>query len=262
MLLLELDGDVIITRENPFSLNDKNICRLAKELADYWKMSKEKILLIHGGGNFTHVGGGQFSKSLQTGSEGKKPVSIKTWSMRKLNDRVLENLVDNNLPVFPLQTSSIVTVTNNLTTINCALLKKLVDLDYIPVLYGDIIPTASGGQVISEAIIAELIYEYFPINRIIVCSSMDGVPVNAQNPSMGFVSKINSENINQVLDNLGNSSLVNIKGAMQEELKIVYNVAVRAGVNAQIINGTKPGMLYQCLCGNESLGTFIEGQKK
>jgi isopentenyl phosphate kinase len=124
MLLLEFDGDVITTRENPFSPNDKNICRLAKELADYWKISKEKILLIHGGGNFTHVGGGQFSKSLQTDSEGKKPVSIKTWSMRKLNDRVLENLVDNNLPVFPLQTSSIVTITNNLTTINCALLKN------------------------------------------------------------------------------------------------------------------------------------------
>jgi isopentenyl phosphate kinase len=116
--------------------------------------------------------------------------------------------------------------------------------------------------VISEAKIADLIYEYLPVNRIIVCSSMDGVPVNAQNPSMGFVSKINGENINQVLDNLGNSSLVNIKGAMQEDLKIVYNVAVRARVNAQIINGTKPDILYQCLSGNENLGTLIEGQTK
>jgi isopentenyl phosphate kinase len=143
-----------------------------------------------------------------------------------------------------------------------ALLKKLVELDYISVLYGDIIPTEFGGQVVSEAKITELIYEYFPINRIIVCSSMDGVPINAQNPSMGFVSKINSENINQVLDNLGNSSLVNIKGALQEKLKIIYNVAVRAGINAQIINGAKANMLYQSLYGNESLGTLIVGQTK
>ncbi len=51
MLLLEVDGDVIATRESPFSINDKDICRLAKELADYWKISKGKILLILGGGN-------------------------------------------------------------------------------------------------------------------------------------------------------------------------------------------------------------------
>lgn len=51
MLLLEFDWDVITTRENPFSINDKNKCRLDNEVADYWKISKEKILLILGGGN-------------------------------------------------------------------------------------------------------------------------------------------------------------------------------------------------------------------
>lgn len=51
MLLLEFDGDVITTREKTFSINDKNKCRLTKELADYWKISKEKILLILDGSN-------------------------------------------------------------------------------------------------------------------------------------------------------------------------------------------------------------------
>jgi hypothetical protein len=51
MLLLEFDWGVITTRENPFSINDKHECRLEKELADYCKISKEKILLILGGGN-------------------------------------------------------------------------------------------------------------------------------------------------------------------------------------------------------------------
>jgi len=45
MLLLEFDGDVITTREKTFSINDKNKCRLTKELADYWKKSKRRFFL-------------------------------------------------------------------------------------------------------------------------------------------------------------------------------------------------------------------------
>jgi isopentenyl phosphate kinase len=243
MLLIELDGDIITTKEYPFAPNTKALGNLAKELSDYWQTTKEQMIIIHGGGNFTHVAEGQFSKNLAQ-SDNKKPAAL-TWAMRKLNDHVLESLADFNLPVYPLQTSALINIPCKFAVINQAVVKKTVALGYIPVLYSDIIPTETGGQVVSGEEIMELLYEHFTLTRIIVCSAMDGVPVDAKNTALGLVSRIDHNKINDVLDNLGNASLLNIMGTLEDKLKILYNVSVRAGVNTQIINGTKPGLLTQ-----------------
>ena len=138
----------------------------------------------------------------------------------------------------------------------------MVDLDFIPVLYGDIIPNETGGQIFSAEKIIELIYEHFPITRIIVCSNTEGVPVDAHNVSCGFVNKINRKNVDDILDNLSSAHMLDIRNSLSEKLKILYNIAVRAGINVQIINGTKPEYVSACLKGNENIGTLIEGQLK
>jgi isopentenyl phosphate kinase len=166
------------------------------------------------------------------------------------------------MPIFPMQTSALISITNNFVTINHAPIKKLVNLDFIPALYGDIIPNETGGQIFSAEKIMELLYEHFSITRIIVCSNAEGVPVDAHDVSCGFVKKINAKNVDDVLDNLSSSHMLDVRDSLNEKLKILYNIAVRAGVNVQIINGTKPEYISECLRGNENIGTLIEGHPK
>ena len=114
MLLIKIGGSVITHKRKPFEPNLKVLYEISKVIADYtMEHPKIKICLIHGGGSYAHAVACQYAAESTFFSQGKIGIPLVTWSARKLNDRVVESFFDYNVPVFPLQTSSMIGVNNN-----------------------------------------------------------------------------------------------------------------------------------------------------
>ena len=238
MLLIKLGGSVITHKEKPFSPNLINLYQIAKELSDYWQQLPPKsMMIVHGGGGFAHVVASQQQRSLELDSERKRAISLITWSARKLNDRVIESCVDYDLPVFPLQTSSMLTAGKKRLIINKALLDSILKNGWIPVLYGDIVPSADGGEIVSGEKIIETVCRDFDVDRILICTNVDGVLKDVNNPALGVVEKITRVNVMSVMRKMKGSSCPDVTGGMKEKVRILYRIATETGVSSQIMNG-------------------------
>lgn len=260
MLLIKLGGSVITHKDKPFSPNLKNLYNIARVLSDFWRENLNKeIIIVHGGGSFAHVVASQYTRYFPLTSENRRGISLISWSARKLNDRVVESLVDYDLPVFPLQTSSIFAPEKRGPKLNASLVKIIVGNGWIPVLYGDIIPCEGEAQIISGEKILETLCKEFDVERIIVCTNADGVLRDVNNPTTGIVDSINPKNIRSIMKTLGASSGIDVTGGMKEKVKILYRIATVMGVKSQVINGTSPEALDECLHGRNVVGTSIEG---
>jgi len=260
MLLIKLGGSVITHKDKPFSPNLKNLYDIARVLSDYWRENPaRKIFIVHGGGSFAHVVASQYTRYYPLTSENRRGISLISWSARKLNDRVVESLVDYDLPVFPLQTSSIFAAGKRGPKLNASIVKTIVGNGWIPVLYGDIILCEGEAQIVSGEKILEILCREFDVEKIIVCTNANGVLRDVNNPTMGIVDSINPKNIRSIMKKLGASSGIDVTGGMKEKVKILYRIAVVMGIKSQIINGTSPKALDDCLHNKNVAGTSIEG---
>jgi len=260
MLLIKLGGSVITHKDQPFSPNLKNLYGIARVLADYREYEREKqICIVHGGGSFAHVVASQYARQLTLTTKNRRGISLITWSARKLNDRVIESLVDYDLPVFPLQTSSIMVLNKKRLSLHTDLLRAVLANGWIPVLYGDIIVGQDEVQIVSGERILDVLARDFEVEKIIVCTNAQGVLIDVKEPSRGIVKSINPENIRSIMRTLGSSTEIDVTGGMKGKVKILYNIAVHRGIRSIIIDGTDFKTLRDCLNGANCAGTWIEG---
>jgi len=251
---------VITHKRKPFSPNLKVLYEISKVIADYFlEHPKTQICLVHGGGSYAHAVASQYATQSTFFSENKIGVPFVTWSARKLNDRVVESFFDYNVPVFPLQTSSIIGVTGNEFKLNATILKSVLESGLIPILHGDILPNSSKPVIISGERIIELLSNEFDIQRIIVCTNTDGVFVDPQKPERGLIDCIDPSNFTTLSKSFRSSSAIDATGGMKEKVEVLYRIAIRRGVPSQIINGTKPHILRDCLHNKEVICTWIRG---
>lgn len=261
LLLVKLGGSVITHKNRPFSPNLESLHDIARVLADYWTENRTKnIIVIHGGGSFAHVAASRYTAGSALPSKDKMRISLITWAARKINDRVIESLIDYNLPVFPLQTSSIIAANGGRLRLDETIIKTTIKNGWIPVLYGDVIMGESEAQIASGERVIELLCKTLEVERIIVCTNTNGVLRNIEDPDMGTVESINPTNIRAMVRKLQASSGIDVTGGMKEKVRILYRIAVRMGIRSQIINGTNPVTLYDCLRGRKAAGTRIEGK--
>jgi isopentenyl phosphate kinase len=260
LLLIKLGGSVITHKNKAFSPNLHNLYEISKVLAEFWIENPTQMCLVHGGGGFAHVVARQYAVQSTFFSKNKLGISLVTWSARKLNDRVIESLVDYNLPVFPLQTSALIVMDNKKLKINMRIMTTIVDAGWIPVLYGDMLPGEKEARIVSGERILELLCKKFDVEKIIVCTNTDGVLRDLRKPEMGVIESINPTNMRSISRRLQSSSAIDITGGMKDKVRVLYRIARKMGVKSQIINGTNPLILKDCLHNKNVVCTWIEGE--
>jgi len=260
MILIKLGGSVITHKDKPLTPNLKNLYRISRVIANYWgESSRKSICIIHGGGSFAHVVASQYTHQLSLTLKNRRGISLITWSARKLNDRVVESFVDYDLPVFPLQTSSLFTFHKKGLKMHKNIVKVILQNEWIPILYGDVILGEVEAQILSGERILEALSRDFNVERIIVCTNTPGVLIDKNKPDKGIFKSINPKNIRSVIRMLGSSSGIDVTGGMKEKVRILYKIAVKRGIRSVIIDGTNPAILYDCLHDQDIIGTWIEG---
>ncbi|NHJ21297.1 MAG: hypothetical protein EAX91_10155 [Candidatus Lokiarchaeota archaeon] len=249
--LLKLGGGLLTDKNQPYSLRKDIIRSSVRQIIE----ADEKIILIHGGGSFGHplakkykVSGG-LDKSIPNQVLG---VAETHHSMIKFNNHIINNFLESNYPVLSIQPSSVfirdsqVTYTNSLDVIKTAL-----DLNIIPILYGDIILDRQGSfSIISgDQIILELCNNFtgYHISKVIFAMESDGLYI---------VDEIESENCKLVtecyadeLDTLNLADLgqkIDVTGGIKSKLDIIKSVC-KTKIPVQLINGLIEGNIYKSL---------------
>lgn len=262
MIILKLGGSVITKKEakDP-TIDHDNLNRIAEEIGS---SSFDKLIIIHGAGSFGHP----FARKYFIGSSIKNEDDLnykklgfsitQSW-VKKLNTIVCESLRENGVLSLSIQPSSFI-ITKNKRIYSCdlTLIKKYLDLGFVPVIYGDVVLdmdetikmcVLSGDQII------QYLGENLKPQRVILGSDVDGI--YTKNPKKYPDAEL-IETVTSCEDLSAEGSLnVDVTGGMKGKLRELLDLA-EIGVESEILNACRRGFIKRALGHQKGIGTIVK----
>ena len=260
--IIKLGGSLLTDKNKPFSLRKDIIKKSILQIIE----SNEKIILIHGGGSFGHPVAKKyrifdgFNPKIKDQLIG---LSKTQKTMNEFNSFIINEFLDNNCPAIPVQPSSIFIKDGGKIIIKSIdIIEFLLQLNIIPILYGDIIidlqnsfSIISGDQIIVS--LCNNIHKY-KIDKIIFAIEKDGIFIenekDKQNPKLlkeitfSEILSINLANLDDKIDVTGG-----IKGKL-DEIKRIHQFKIPV----HIINGLKNENILKSLKNEEIISSIIK----
>ena len=262
IMILKLGGSVITRKESPFPIiNSQNLKRICREIAE---SKPVKLVIVHGAGSFGHPYAkkyqiGQQIKSQENFQEKKLGYSLTQNSVKELNTRVCQHLLINGVPAVSLSPSSFILTRNmRIEAADLSILKKYLQMGWVPVLHGDVVldldddikmAVLSGDQLVKH------LAEKLQSRRIILGSDVDGIYNRdpKTDPQAQLLPVVKSF---KDLESQQGASTVDVTGGMTGKLKELLELA-NIGIQSEIINADQPGLLEKALNGQKVKGTII-----
>ena len=270
VIIIKLGGSILTDKNIPYSMRNEVINSLISQISENYQTSNPpKLIIIHGAGSFGHPIANSFS--IQNGLNQNIPNQIlgltKTHqSVKKLNTKIIDSLLNRDIPVLSLTTSSVFFQEKSalkFTGINQ--IESILELGIIPILFGDILlhdsknfSIISGDRVIYEICksFTSSIDTNHKVDKIIFCFDQDGIIISNTEKDPQVIQNINSKDLDLLsLKNFEDSIDVtgNIRGKLQEIKKIC-----ELGIPVQLLNGQKPNLLIKALKKEKIVSTLIE----
>lgn len=286
LIILKLGGSVITKKEmDKPTLNYENLQRIAREISD---SSFTKLVVVHGAGSFGHP----FAKKYGIGDEiqndqelHKKMLgfSITQHAVKELNSVVCEYLRIRGVLAISIQPSSfILTKNKRIYSANLDLIRKYLDLGFVPVIYGDVV--LDNDESIKMAVLSgDQIISYLALNlkpeRVILASDVDGIfnKDPKKYPDARLLRVVNSlEDIEpdegvetaEVVPDTAEFEVVenaqvevikraDVTGGMMGKLQELLELA-DMGVESEIVNANRRDVLKKAINHEEVTGTLIK----
>lgn len=257
-LIVKLGGSAITDKRRKFAVRWTVLRRIARELAAV----RGPLVLVHGGGSFGHPLASKYK--IGKGYEGEwqlMGLSLTHRAMERLNAHIIDALQKVGLPAIAIQPSACVVVDGGrIQSMELAPVKKLLELGIVPVLYGDAVPDLGKGMSIlsGDQLVAELTRE-LGAGRVILAADVDGVYTAdpKRNKKAKLIREINPTNWPSVEKRLVSIVTgVDVTGGIANKVKELLALAEH-GVEAEIINAMKPGLLRRAISGERGLGTRV-----
>jgi len=253
--ILKLGGSVITHKDKYFAPDTENIKRLAKEIAE----SKSKsLIIVHGAGSFGHPVAKKYNISDGLKSPEQLVGFSKTHqSMTRLNQIIVDTLLDAGVPAFGISASSmLVTENRRLVDIGTSIIKRCLETGLIPVMYGDaVLDTEQGFAILSgDQLIVRLALE-FNVERVIFGSDVDGIYTS--NPKLDKDAKLIPElSLGNFTADVGDTTFTDVTGGMLGKLNEAEE-AVKSGTKVVFLNALAPKRVEAALKGEKVIGTII-----
>jgi len=257
--ILKLGGSVVTRKEKPLTPNLRAIKRLTNEIS---KANISPLVLVHGGGSFGHPLAEQYG--IKEGYKDSSQImgfSKTHQAMTKLNKLIVDSLINHNIPAVGVQPSScIVTKAGRIQSMDEKPLKRMLEMGFVPVLYGDAVPDAKlGFTVLSGDQLVSALATKLNAQRIIVGVDVDGL--FDADPKIKKTAKklshLSLGELKQLQGNVGKSTACDVTGGMFGKIAELLP-ALEKGISVTIVNATKPGRIYKALKGESIEGTLIE----
>ena len=252
IVLLKLGGSLLTDKDKPYSIREDVVKSAIQQIID----ANKKLILIHGGGSFGHPLAKEYS--ISAGINSSIPHQIlgltKTHqSMNNFNSYLINLFLENKYPALSIQASSIfIKDSLKISTQSIDIIETALDLNILPILYGDIIldkqgsfSIISGDQIIFE--LCENLKKY-QISKVIFVMETDGIYINDEDPkqkSIRLATKLylgDLENLN--LADLGQK--IDVTGGIQGKINSIKEIC-KYNIPVQLLNGLKEGYIYKSL---------------
>ena len=255
MQILKLGGSVITHKDEFFSPNQENIERLTEEIK---ASNEDSLIIVHGAGSFGHPVAKKHS--ISDGLRSKDQLigfSETHQSMTRLNQIIVDALLEAGVPAFGISTSSmLVTSGRRLVDIDLSIIKHLLDTGLVPVMYGDaVLDTEQGFAILSgDQLIVRLAIE-LDAERVIFGSDVDGIFTS--NPKLNSDAKLITKfSLSNMTADVGDTTFTDVTGGMMGKLTEAEE-AVKAGTEVIFLNATAIDRVRMVLLGEKVMGTLL-----
>jgi len=259
LTILKVGGSVITDKDKELDAKTQVMNRLAEEIR---QANVQNLIVVHGGGSFGHPTAQKYDIRAGLKEENQKIGFAETHHlMTVLNGLFMDSLVWHNIPAVSITPSSCITTENGrIRRFEDAPLKMLLNLGFIPVLYGDaVLDTKSGFTVLSGDQVVSALAIRFDAQRIVVGVDVDGLfsgdPKVEKNPRL--FTHLTLEELRKLSDKIGKPSACDVTGGMPGKVMELLP-AIEHGIPVTIVNATKPNYIYKALRGEKVEGTSIE----
>lgn len=257
-VILKLGGSVITVKEEPLTPDLPTINRLAGEIA---KASPRSVIIVHGGGSFGHPIASKYKIKEGYRSPDQLVGFSKTrQAMTVLNKLFLDALLRRNIPAVSIQPSAcIVTENGRISYFELSPVEKLLDLGFMPILYGDaVLDTRTGFTILSGDQLISSLAINLDANAIIVGVDVDGLYTDdpKTNPKARLIEKATLQELKDLLGKIGRGKTIDVTGGMFGKIAELVP-ALEEGVVIKIINAKKSNRLYRALRNEAVVGTEL-----
>ena len=256
--VLKLGGSVVTDKKKSLTPNLQAIERLAKEIS---RANVPPLVLVHGGGSFGHPVAEQYG--LAGGYKDSSQImgfSITHQAMTKLNKLIVGSLISHNIPAVEVQPSScVVTKAGRIHTMEEGPLKKMLEMGFVPVLYGDVVVDSEVGFAIlsGDQIVSSLAIK-LKAGRIVVGVDVDGLLTGdpKTDSEARLIRHLTLEELKKLEPLIEGSKVTDVTGGMLGKM-FELKPAVEHGIQTIIVNAAEPERVYKALRGEKVVGTVI-----
>ena len=260
LIILKLGGSVITHKEEDTpTVNHENLKRISREIRE---SSIQKLIIVHGAGSFGHP----YAKKYAIGDEIKDSEDLKRkirgfslthHAVNELNSIICEYLRMQGIPAMPLQPSSfILTQNKRIQSADIRLIKKYLDMEFIPVLYGDVVLDTEPIKmaVLSGDQITTYLARKLKPERVILATDVDGI--YDKNPKK-YPDALLLEIVTSKEEIETEETTVDVTGGMGGKVNELLDL-LELGIESEIINANQKNNLKKVLNGEKVTGTTIK----
>ena len=261
VVFLKLGGSLITDKNRPHTPRMDVIRRLAAEIvAARKKDASLRILLGHGSGSFGHVPARRYGTRQGVRTEQEWRGFVEVWREAvELNRIVVDALGEAGLPAISLPpSSSTVARDGQVETWNLAPVRRALEANLLPVVFGDVVfDSLRGGTILStEDLFSHMAVQLQP-QRILLAGIEAGVWADFPSCTR-LVGEITPANWNDLSSTVGGSTATDVTGGMASKVRQCLELAERIpNLEVFIFSGETPEAIEQALTGKH-LGTRIQ----
>ncbi len=220
--VLKLGGSVVTEKNTPETVDAGALERAAGAVAGI----PGRVAVVHGGGSFGHHHAAEYGVSSVEGTRDGDAIRAIHGAMKRLNEAVVEALVEAGVSALPVHPLSAATRTaDGALRLETAPTTTMLEERFVPVLHGDAVVHADAGATIvsgDELVVA--LSRALGADRVGVCSSVPGV----YDADGEVVDRIGS--FDDVADAVGASDSTDVTGGMAGKVRELLSLDAPAYV--------------------------------
>jgi len=164
------------------------------------------------------------------------------------------------IPAVPVQPSACMVVSDGrIVEAELRPLRNMLSLGLLPVLFGDVVPDERRGfTILSGDQIVSFLAISLKAKRVVVGVDVDGV--YTANPKISKSAELLKEIAPADLKRMSfGESSTDVTGGMYAKVSELF-LPAKKGINVQIVNAMKPGILARAIKGETNLGTVVKAR--
>ena len=246
-MVVKLGGSAITDKRVKHAVKEESLKRLAGILADYWK-GGGRLAIVHGGGSFGHFEVQEILKTKDVLDPQDAPrIQL---SMLELSLIVARELIAKGIPVV-VHPPHTMCRSGSLGSCNLEPVLASYNLDLVPLVYGDAIPTEDGVRIISGDDLAAAIASLLRAKCLVYVIEEPGILDKSGSviPVLSSIEQLEEREEEGRVDVTGGirKKLMSALEASKEEITVV--VTNTDGLE-RIVKGEEPG----------SVGTLVKSR--